>query len=239
MLIVALALLATFIACLGLLWTVGAVEFLWLGLLIPFLFGFQSSPLYQRLVFETSRTGRQRDESSQWYLAYLAFSIVALEVCFTSLSLSKASISALFSLSICSFLPLIAYFHADFRDNKAVLIFAQLLACSGPICTQLLPATLHCAILALSFALYPASLVVILRGLRRNCGKWSGRKALQSAYLAVLIGKIVGILAVSLLVKVNPSVLSVLSHSNYVLLAISGGLGVIGTAAALRVQSYY
>ena len=238
-LIVVLAVLAALVAGLGLLWAVRAAEFLWLALLFPFLFGFQSSPMYKRLVFEEGRAKQERDESVKWYLAYLALSIVALEACFTSLALTEASIQPFLCLSMCSLLPLFAYFHSDFRDNKAVLIFAQLLACTGPIFIHLLSPALHSTVLALSFALYPASFVVIFRALRRKCRKWSGPKALQAAYFAVLIGKIAGSVTISLLVQLNPDSQSVLSHCTYVLLGVSGGLGVLGTAAALRVQAYY
>ena len=99
-LIVALAVSAAFVAGLGLLWAYRAAELLWLALLFPFLFGFQSSPMYKRLVFEEGRAKQETDESVKWYLAYLALSIVALEACLTSLALTEASIQPFLCLSL-------------------------------------------------------------------------------------------------------------------------------------------
>jgi hypothetical protein len=165
-----------------------AAELVWLALLIPFLIGFQSSPMYKRLVFE----GKQwSNESASWYLAYLSLSVLALEVCITTLALTETSKTPFLALICCSIIPLFAYFAVDLRDSKAVLVFAQLLACTGPIFIHIM---LYPTLLALSLALYPASFVVILRALRRKCHQWSGHKCLQATYLVILIGKIMGIL---------------------------------------------
>lgn len=218
---------------------------MWLVLLVPFLIGFQSSPMYRPLIFTQAPETPIMTEPVYWPLLYIFVPALVYEVHVSTLITTAAYDwlpSQFLAISIVSALSLLLYMSPSLRDSKGMIVASQVAGCVGALVMlaaepaqlltmNLMPVIPQCLMFSLQFF----GFIVALRALNMSAKKWDTNRILQVAYLAVLAGRVVGNVVVSLMDAADGEALT--KNSLYFTLTACGALGVVATGNALRLKA--
>lgn len=216
----------------------------WVIMLVPFLIGFQSSPMYRPLIFTQGPETPTVGEPVYWSLLYLFVPALLYEVHLSALVSNSAYDwlpSQFLAINIVTALFLFLYFLMPLRDSKGIIVCGQGLTCMGSLLLlaadlgqittfSLVPVLPQC----LMFAFLNFTFIVALRGLNQSAKKWHTNRILQMAYLAVLAGRVVGNVTVSLLDAADEA--NLVKNSLYFTLVVGGALGLVAAGNALGLK---